>query len=125
MDRGAWQSTVHRVSKSQIRLSTRAFLLLVTKSCPTIVDQSLSITNPMDCSTPAFPVLHYLLEFAQTHAHCVNDAIQPSHSLLAPFPPALNLFQHRGLFQLASSSNQLQVLEASASASVLAMNIQG
>ena len=46
---------------------------------------------PMDCRTPGFPVLHYLLEFAQTHVHWVSDAIQPSHVLSLPFPPALNL----------------------------------
>ena len=61
---------------------------------------------------PGLPILHCFLEFAQTHVHCVDDAIQPSHPLLAPFPPAFNLFQHRGLFQLVSSSNQVtKVLE--------------
>ena len=54
----------------------------------------------MDCSTPGFPVLHYLLEFAQTQVHQVGDAIQPPHSLSPPSPPALNLSQQRGLFQL-------------------------
>ena len=48
---------------------------------------------------PGFPVLHYLLEFAQTHVHWANDAIQPSHPLSSPSPPALNLSQHEGLFQ--------------------------
>ena len=55
--------------------------------------------DPMDCSTPGFPVLHHLLELAQTHVRGVNDAIQPSHPLSSPFPPALNLSQHQGLFQ--------------------------
>ena len=55
--------------------------------------------DPMDCSTPGFPVLHYLSEFAQTHVLCVGDAIQPSHPLSSPFPPALNLSQHQGLFK--------------------------
>ena len=49
--------------------------------------------------TPGFPVLHRLSEFAQTHVHCVDDAIQPFHPLSSPSPPALNLFQHQGLFQ--------------------------
>ena len=53
----------------------------------------------MDCSTPGFPVLHYLLEFAQILVHCVDDAIQPSHLLSPPSPLALNLFQCQGLFQ--------------------------
>ena len=56
---------------------------------------------------PGFLVLHRLLEFAQTHVHCVSDAIQPSHPLSSPSPPALNLSQHQGLFQLVSSSQQV------------------
>ena len=68
--------------------------------------------NPMDCSMPGFPVLHYLLEFVQTHVHWVSDAIEPSYPLLPPSPPALNLSQHQGLFQCVSSSNQVaKVLE--------------
>ena len=59
-----------------------------------------------------FPVLHYLLEFTQTHDHWIDDAIQPSHSLSPPSPPAVNLSQHQGLFQWISSSQQLaKVLE--------------
>ena len=54
----------------------------------------------MDCSVPGFPVLRYLPEFAQTHVHRVIDAIQPSHPLSPPSPPALSLSQHQGLFQL-------------------------
>ena len=61
---------------------------------------------------PSFPVLHYLLEFAQTHVHWVSDAIQACHPLLPPSPPALNLSQHHGLFQCVSSSHQVaKVLE--------------
>ena len=61
----------------------------------------------MDCSTPGFPVLHYIPEFAQTHVHWVGDVIQPSHSLSPPSPPTLNLSQHQGLFQWVSSSHQV------------------
>ena len=57
----------------------------------------------MDCSTPGFPVLHHLLEFAQTHVRWLGDAIQPSHSLSPPSPPAFNLSQHQGLFQWVCS----------------------
>ena len=64
----------------------------VAQSCQTLCD-------PMDCSTPGFPVHHQLLELAQTHGHRVSDAIQPSHPLLSPSPPAFNLSQHQGLFQ--------------------------
>ena len=51
----------------------------------------------MDCSMPGFPSLHYLPEFAQTHVHWVSDAIQQSHPLLPPSPPAFNISQHQGL----------------------------
>ena len=61
----------------------------------------------MDCSTPGYPVLHYLLEFAQTHVHWVGDAIQPFHPLPPLSPPALNLSQHWGLFHWVSSSHQV------------------
>jgi len=72
-----------------------------------VVVQSLShgqtLCDPMDCSTscrqPGFTVLHYLSEFAQTHVHWIGDAIQTSHPLLPPSPPALNLSQCQGLFQ--------------------------
>ena len=58
---------------------------------------------PMDCSTPGFPVLHYLPEFGQTHVHWVGDAIQPFHPLLSPSPPVFNLSQPQGLLQWVSS----------------------
>ena len=70
------------------------------------------LCDPMDCSTPGFPVRHFLPEFAQTHIHWVGDAIQPSHPLSSPSPLALNLSQHQGLFQWVSSSHQVaKVLE--------------
>ena len=75
------------------------------KSCPALWD-------PVDCSTPGFPVHHHLTEFVQTHVHWGSDAIPPSHPLSSPSPPALNLSQHQGLFQWASSSPQVaKVLE--------------
>ena len=58
----------------------------------------------MDCSTSGFPVLHPLLEFAQTHIQWAGDTIQPSHPLSPPSPPALNLSQHQGIFQWVGSS---------------------
>ena len=77
----------------------------VTQSCPTLCD-------PMDCSTPSFPVLHYLPEISQSYVHQVSDAIQPSHPLSSPFSPAFNLSQHQGLFQWVSASYQVaKVLE--------------
>ena len=59
----------------------------------------LTLYDSMDRSTPGFPVHHHLPEPAQTHVHRVGDAIQPSHPQLPPSPSALNLSQHRGLFQ--------------------------
>ena len=89
----------------------------VIKMCPTLWD-------PMDCSTPGLPDLLYLPEFAQTHVSWVGDVIQPSHLLLPPSPPALNLCQNQGLFQWVFPSGG-QSTGASTSASVLPMNIQG
>ena len=72
----------------------------------------------MGCSTPGFPVLHYLLEFAQTQVHWVGDTIQPSHPLSPPPLPAFHFSQHQGLFQWVSSSHQVaKVLEFSISPS--------
>ena len=68
------------------------------------------------CSTPGFLVLHYLLEFAQTHVHWIADAIQPSHLLSPPSPHALSLSQHQVLFQWVGSLHQVvKVLSALAS----------
>ena len=77
----------------------------VAQSCPTLCD-------PMNCSTPGLPVHHQLPEFTQTHVHRVSDAIQPSHSLLSPSPPAPNPSQHQSLFQGVNSSHEVaKVLE--------------
>ena len=70
----------------------------------------LTLCNPMDCSTPGFPVFHYIPEFVQTHVHWVDDAIQPSHPLLPSFPPALNLSQHQDPFQWAGCLHQMAKL---------------
>ena len=67
----------------------------------------VSLCSPMNSSTPGFPVHHQLLELAQTHVHWVSDAIQPSHPLSSPYPPAFSLSQHRGLFQWVCSSHQV------------------
>ena len=67
----------------------------------------LTLCDPMDCSMPGLPVHHQLPEFIQTHVHWVCDAIQPSHPLSSPSPPAFNLSQHQGLFQWVSSLHQV------------------
>jgi len=90
-----------------------------------VAQSCLALCDPMDCSTPGFPVLDQLLELAQTHVHPVGDAIQPSYPLLSPSSLAFNLSQHQGLFQWVSSSHQnIQSIGVSASASVLPMNTQ-
>ena len=105
-------------------------LLIVLDSsicCCSVAQLCLTLYNPMDCSTPGFPVLHHLLELAQTHVHWVGDAIQPqpSHPWSSPSPPAVSLFFHQNLFQWACSSHQLaRSIRASASAPVLPVNIQ-
>ena len=75
--------------------------------CWSVVKSCLTLCDPMGCNTPGFPVLHYLLEFAQTHIRWIGDAIQPSHPLSSPSPPALSLSQQQGLFQWVSSSQQV------------------
>ena len=77
----------------------------VAQLCPTVCD-------PMDCSTPGFPVRHQLLEPTQTHVHRVGDAIHPFNPLLSPSPPTFNLSQYQGLFKWVSSLHQVaKVLE--------------
>ena len=78
----------------------------------------------MNRSTPGLPVHHQLPEFTQTHVHWVGDAIQPSHPLSSPSPPAFNLSQHQGLLQCQFFSSGGQSIRVSASTSVLPMNTQ-
>ena len=89
----------------------------IAQSCPTLC-------NPMNHSILGLPVHHQLPEFTQTHAHRVGDAIQPSHPLLSPSPPAPNPSQHQGLFRWVNSSHEMAKVLVSASASVLPMNTQ-
>ena len=63
-----------------------------------VAQSCLTLCNPMNCSTPGLPVHHQLPEFTETHVHRVSDAIQPSHPLSSPSPPAPNPSQHQGLF---------------------------
>ena len=90
----------------------------VAQSCPTLSD-------PVNRSTPGLPVHHQLLEFTQTHLHWVGDAIQPSHPLSFPSPPALYLSQHQGFFQMSQLfTSGGQSIGVSFSTSVLSMNTQ-
>ena len=77
----------------------------VTQSC-------LTLCNPMECSMPSLSVQHQRPDLTQTHVHWVSDAIQPSHPLSFPSPPAFNLSQRQGLFKWVSSTHQVvKVLE--------------
>ena len=75
-----------------------------------VAQSSLTLCDPMNCSTPGFPVHHQLLELPQTHVHRVSDAIQPSHPLSSLSPPVFNLSQHQGLFQWVGSSHQVAIV---------------
>ena len=86
-------------------LSSSVQFSSVSQSCPTLCDS-------MNCSTPGLPVHHQLQEFTQTYVHWVGDAIQPSHPLSSPSPPAPNPSQHQSLFQLVNSLHEVaKVLE--------------
>ena len=93
----------HHSSKASILDSVQ--FTSVTQSC-------LTLCNPINCSMPGVPVHHQLLEFTQTQVQRVSDAIQPSHPLSSPSPPAPNLSQHQSLFQWVNSSHEVaKVLE--------------
>ena len=86
----------------------------VSQSVSSVAQSCLTLCNPMNRSMPGLPVHHLskLLEFTQTHVHRAGDAIQPSHPLSSPSPPAPNPSQHQGLFQWVSSSHEVaKVLE--------------
>ena len=69
------------------------------ESIAIIAQSCLILFDPKNCSSPGLPVPHHLLKFVQVHVFCISDAIQSSHPLMPSSPSALNLFQHRGLFQ--------------------------
>ena len=96
---------------------TQCFCCSVTQSCLTLCD-------PMDCSMPGFPVLHYLLELVQTHVHRVSEASQPFPPLSLPSSPAFKLTSIRVFSNGLASRIRWPSIGASASASILPMNIQ-
>ena len=85
-------SFISTIFLDSIYMSSSDQIRSVAQSCPTLCD-------PMNRSTPGLPVHHQLPKFTQTHVHRVNDAIQPSHPLSSPSPPAPNPSQHQSLFQ--------------------------
>jgi len=112
------EAKVNHLERNVNYLSQFIWVNYISQLCPILCD-------PMDGSMPGFPVHHQLLELTQTHAHWVGDAIQPSHPLLSPSPPAFNLSQHQGSFQISQFfTSGGQSFGISASASVLPMSIQ-
>ena len=100
-------------------------MILSSVQFSSVAQLCLTLCDPVDCSSPGLPVQHQLPEFTQTHVHWVSDAIQPSHPLSSPSPPAFNLSQHQGFFQMSQFfASSGQSVGVSASASVLPMNIQ-
>ena len=103
--RQMYEKIQHINKHNGILISLSVQFSSVTQSC-------LTLCNPMNRSTPGLPVHHQLPEFIQTHAHQVSDAIQPSHPLSSPSPPAPNPAQHQSLFQWVNSSHEVaKVLE--------------
>ena len=96
--------------KLKIELLYDPAILLLGIYFTSLTQSCLTLCNPMDCSTPDFPVHHQIPEPTQTHVHEVSDAIQSSHPLSSPSPPAFNLSKHLGLFQGVSSSHQVAEL---------------
>ena len=99
-------------SREEFIIFLNTSTLAIRKRWSSVSSVTQSCLSLCDCSTPGLPVHHQLPELAQTHVHWVSDAIQSSHPLSSPSPPALNLSQHQGLFQWVSSSHQVtKVLE--------------
>ena len=99
-----WQAIVHEVAKSWAGLSDFTITFIKYKSALFVVVQSLShltLCSPMDCSLPGIPVIHYLLKFAQTHVHWVDDASQPFGPLPPPFSSCSQSFPVSGSFPMS------------------------
>ena len=111
-------------NKKKIFLNKFWYHFLISTCC-SVTKSCLTLCNPVNCSTPGFPVLHYLPQFVRTHIHWVGDAIQPSQPLSLPFPLAFNLSQHQSFPTNWLFASGGQSIEASALASVLSMNILG
>ena len=108
----SWRSTGYKSVLKTLRNPTNKKLLKKTFSSIQLLSRVQLFCDPMNCSTPGLPVHHQLPEFTQIHVHRVSDAIQPSHPLSSPSPPAPNPSQHQSLFQRVNSSHEVaKVLE--------------
>ena len=106
------------------RLFSSSSLFAIVQLVSSVAQWCPTLCNPMNHSTPGLPAHHQLPESTQTHAHWVGDAIQPSHPLSPPSPPAPNPSQHQGLFQWVNFTGGGQSIGVSASASDLPVNTQ-
>ena len=101
-----------KVLKKEKHVLKQDTLLLYYLQFSSVAQLSPTLCNPMNRSMPGLPVHHQLPEFTQAHIHRVSDAIQPSHPLSSPTPPAPNPSQHQSLFQRVNSSHEVaKVLE--------------
>ena len=105
------QSKLEMVKKEMARMNID-ILGISSVQFSSVARSCATLCNPMNRSTPGLPVHHQRPEFTQTHVHRVGDAIQPSHPLSSPSPPAHNLSQHQGLFQWVNFLHEVaKVLE--------------
>ena len=122
-----WKSqTFNCVIRSEYLIYNMVTIIdnIVSVQFSSVVELCLTLCDPMDCSTPGFPVHHQLPETTQTHVHWIGDAIQPSHPL-SPFSSRLQSFPASGCFQMSQFfASGGQSIGVSASVSVLPMNIQ-
>ena len=104
-----WKRRVKKLAYNSTFKTLRSWPLVPFhgKFCCSLTKSCLTLCSPIDCSTPGFPVFHHLPEFSQTHVYWVSNAIQPSHSLLYPFPPTFSCSQIQGLSQTFGSLDQV------------------
>ena len=104
-------TSAHAFQSSSLSISKHVLSILfwdsVLNYCCSVAKLCSTLCNPIHCSITGFPVPHHLPEFAQVQVHCIGDAIQPSHPLSSPFPPALNLSQHQGLLKWVKFLHQV------------------